>query len=160
MKLNVERKILKKQVSYNQEIKNMNCAEFKLWTETATETEILSAPEAVLNHSSGCSSCNEKLQVLQESIQFMNSQKQLVLSDLKTRQITDVLSEMLENKKSVKREFSISRLAIAAVIIFGILTGALAGGLIPSKSTSESNTWGSEFTLLSDNTSTDSYVFD
>jgi hypothetical protein len=160
MKLTFKRKIFKKQVSYNQEIKNMNCTEFKQWIETAAETEILSAPEAVLNHGSGCSSCYKKLQLLQKSAQFMASQKQLVLSDLKTRQITEELMAMLENKKSLKREFSIYKIAVAAVIIFGILTGAIAGGLIPSKSTSESKAWGSEFTLLSDNTSTDSYVFD
>lgn len=138
----------------------MNCSEFKKWTETATEAEILSANSNVLNHVNYCSSCSDKLLVLQSSISFMNTQKGSSFSDIKAKHLIDLLSEKSFEKQNKMGSFFLNRIAVAAIIIFGLLAGVVAGGLINSKPNTDNTIWSNEFTLLSDNSSTDSYVFD
>jgi hypothetical protein len=139
----------------------MNCSEFKIWTETAAEEEILSVNTTVSNHINNCSACHEKLILLQSSVNYMNTQKSLTLSDIKVNELINLLSDnSYKNRFGKNGAFNISRLAIAAIIIFGMLAGSIAGGLISTKSNSDNTIWNNEFTLLSDNSATDSYVFD
>lgn len=152
---------MKKQVSYYQ-VKNMNCTEFKIWTKTAGESEIISAGTNVLAHVAECNSCSQQLNLLQASIRFMTEQKSYKLSDIKTKELISKLSEVsLQSRLTGETAgYQLNRLAVAAVIIIGILTGAIAGGLLTSARDTDTSIWSNEFTLLSDNTSTNTIVFD
>lgn len=139
----------------------MNCTEFKIWTETATEKEIISVSNNIQLHIETCSNCNKKFKVLQSAVEFMAAQKSFDLSEIKTRELVNLLSDakLQQNKTSVRATNFMSRIAVAAVILLGILVGVVAGSIITSTN-SENNAWSNEFTLLSDNTDIDSYVFD
>lgn len=139
----------------------MNCTEFKIWTETATEKEIISVSSNVQLHIETCSNCSKKFKVLQSAVEFMAAQKSFDLSEIKTRELVNLLSDakLQQNKTSVRAMSFMSRIAVAAVILLGILVGVVAGSIITSTN-SENNAWSNEFTLLSDNTDIDSYVFD
>ncbi|MBN2486063.1 MAG: hypothetical protein JXB34_08825 [Bacteroidales bacterium] len=140
----------------------MNCHSFKIWTETATDSELLSANKEVLFHIEKCETCKLKLLVLQESVKHMNWQKSCSPSGLNSKLFIDMLSNQLVQKPSVgnRPKYLVSRIAVAAVIVFGMLTGAIAGGLISTPKKTDNQLWSSEFTLLSDNSITNTYVFE
>ena len=139
----------------------MNCKEFKIWSETATESEIISVQPEILEHTQNCNACRNKLIVLQSAVEYMESQKDIDFSDSQSAELTGILSDLIsKNKGNSKTRYLMSRLAVASIIIIGLLFGVIAGSIFSSKANTGNNTWSSEFTLLSGNTDIDAYVFD
>ena len=139
----------------------MNCKEFKIWSKTATEPEIISVQPEILEHTENCNACKNKLIVLQSAVEYMESQKNIDFSDSQSVELSGILSDLVsKNKGNSKTRYLLSRLAVASIIIIGLLFGVIAGNIFSSKSNTGNNTWSSEFTLLSDNTDIDAYVFD
>ena len=137
----------------------MNCEKFEIWLNSAEENEILNPSSEILNHAESCSACKTKFQNLKESLLYMNHQKSMDLGRIQTEQLVNKLySIKTETKKQV---FRISKFAAALVILIGLLVGVTLGGLLFSgqKTESKSN-WESEFTLLSDNSGYESFLFD
>ena len=139
----------------------MNCKEFNIWLYSASETEILTASSETFEHTVSCSKCERNYKDVRKALEFMNSQKQLNFSDTKTHELIEKLADQGRNYQQKNRAFyHLNRIAVTIIIIVGLLTGILAGGLMPKTTQTENNTWSGEFTLLSENTDIDSYVFD
>jgi predicted anti-sigma-YlaC factor YlaD len=141
-------------VSNKQENKKMNCKETKIWITEASDEKLYAPSEEVLKHLEQCSSCASELKILQESMQFMATQKKAQLSAKKTQDILSVLAGGSKTRKLIFNDthIFISRIAAIFIIAFGLLAGIVAGGLFFSNIETETDPWVSEFSLLSDNT--------
>jgi predicted anti-sigma-YlaC factor YlaD len=139
----------------------MNCTEFKIWLETASDEEIMSVDSQVQTHVDNCNICKATVTKMQGVIVYMNEQKKLDLSDSKSAEIIDKLYEIQQTKKSFAsiKMFIYSKIAVAAIIVFGVMLGVVAGTII-SSTVNNSSPWSNEFTLLSDNTDINALVFE
>ncbi|MBN1118296.1 MAG: hypothetical protein JXA77_13890 [Bacteroidales bacterium] len=137
----------------------MNCKKFEIWLISAEENEILNPSSEMLNHADNCTSCKIKFQNLKESLLYMNHQKSMSLGRIQTENLINKLQAIKTGRKD--QIFKISKFAAAMVIIIGLLVGITLGGLLFSDQNTETpNNWGSEFTLLSDNSGYDTFLFD
>jgi len=139
--------------------KKMNCTEFKIWLESAPEEELINSPASVIGHTSECKACSEELKIIQSALKVLEEQKH---SSLEPSQSANIINELCKKKETGPQNntFMISRIAVAAIIILGILTGFLTGELLKSDSSNEENIWSSEFPVLSDNTDYKLSLFD
>ena len=141
-------------VSNKQEIEKMKCAEINIWINNTSDEELLLPHETVSEHLHVCINCEAKVNAIQQSLRFMNNQKEESLSEEKTSQIIAhlVSRKDLTTTKTLNGRFIISRIAAVLIIAFGLLAGIVAGGLLFADSNGDENPWSTEFTLLSDNT--------
>jgi pilus assembly protein TadC len=118
-----------------------------------TSEKDLKNPESeVREHIMKCVDCRNRIEFLKQSEQFINDQKEEVLSEKKTNEIIRQLLERTSDNKSVRLngKIFISRIAAVLIISFGLLAGVLAGRFLINNNEGQ-NVWGQEFSLLSDN---------
>ncbi len=139
----------------------MNCKEFKIWLDNTSEEEIISKSQEHAIHLINCPECQARYEGVINAFKFMDSQRRLKLSEMHTRQIIGQLSKQRDNgNKSATTIQLISRIAAVLVISAGILTGILTGKLFYNPESEYTDSWNSEFTLLSENSDYDTFIFD
>ncbi len=139
----------------------MNCTAFKIWLDKASVEE-LKTPEANFSgHLTSCHACNNEYESLLLAFNAIEEQKKLSLSQGQTNRIVQNLIHGALGKQNERSIFRLNKTAAIAIIVFGLITGAIAGNLLSGlKSKNTENPWESEFSLLSDNSDYESYLFD
>lgn len=136
----------------------MKCTEFKIWIDHAKLAELRNPEEDIKDHLKHCNNCRHEHASMLDVYRIINFQKEQSLNSF---QIESIAENLLKPKVFIKPYYRLTKVATIAIIIAGMITGMITGNLLSTfKEESTENTWSNEFTLLSDNTDYESYLFD
>lgn len=138
----------------------MNCTEIKIWMDKASAEELKKPLGEIKKHIDSCADCKKDLQILNDTFNFIEEQKNIVLSQSETNiLIQNLIKENQYKNKTIIHQ--LSKVTAAAIIVLGLITGILAGSLLSSDNSDQDfSTWNNEFSMLSDNSDYESYLFD
>lgn len=139
----------------------MNCTAFKIWLDKASVEELKTPEKDFSEHLTSCHACNTEYASLILAFDTIEGQKKLSLNQGQTNRIVQNLIHSASIKQNDKSIFRLNKVAAIVIIVFGLITGAIAGNLLSDpKNKNAENPWESEFSLLSDNSDYESYLFD
>lgn len=140
----------------------MNCQEFKIWFESASEVEIIQLNSEIEAHLKSCKNCQRQYQGLIEAFQEMQRQKESQLPEFAAHKIVNALTKRngIATQSVGKSILFISRIAAAVIITLGILLGILAGNIVNKNTQTKEIPWSAEFSSLSENEDYYTYLFD
>jgi hypothetical protein len=139
----------------------MNCTAFKIWLDKASVEELKTPGKDLSEHLTSCHACNTEYTSLVLTFEIIEAQKELSLSQGQTDRIVQNLVHKAPGKQNDKSILRLNKMAAVIIIVFGLITGAIAGNLLSDLKNKNAETpWESEFSLLSDNSDYESYLFD
>lgn len=131
----------------------MNCNDFKIWLQTASDQTILNPGKEFVPHLDNCRQCASRLLLVQQMVKQLNLQRSEELSENKSKLIVAQLLNYPAMPTENLRWLAVSRrIAAILVIALGLLAGLVATQLLLRGSNAENDPWNNEFTLLSENT--------
>jgi predicted anti-sigma-YlaC factor YlaD len=136
----------------------MKCTELKIWIDSATLTELRNPEKEIKDHLKNCNDCYNEYSLMLETYHVIDSQKEQTLS---SQQIESIAKNLLNPKPGIRQYYMFTKIATVAIIVAGLITGIVTGSLLTDfKTENNENTWSSEFSMLSDNSEYESYLFD
>ncbi len=135
----------------------MNCQDFKIWIDKAGPEDLRNPDIKYLEHINSCLHCKKDYTSMLHIFELIDYQKNRSLSPQQSQKIL----ENLTNRQISRPYLKLSKLAAIAIIIVGLITGMVAGNLLSGIHTENNESpWASEFSMLSDNSEYESYLFD
>lgn len=136
----------------------MNCTEFKIWLDRAKLLEIRKPDKRIEDHIKACNTCMNEYTNTLKIFSAIDIQKN---QSLDSRQTEKIVENLMNQKQIIRPYFRFNKVATIAIIVAGLITGAIAGNLLTNlKTENNENTWLNEFSMLSDNSEYESYLFD
>lgn len=136
----------------------MNCTEFKIWLDRAKLPEIRKPEKKIEDHLKTCNTCINEYTTTLKIFSVIDIQKN---QSLDSRQTEKILENLMNQKQILRPYFKFSKVATIAIIVAGLITGAIAGNLLTNlKTENNENAWSNEFSMLSDNSEYESYLFE